>query len=573
MKRLLSWLAGHGVLIFSLVVLLLAEGSAYSQPTFKIGGWEYLRLPEKSLSPLALEFADSLHGYFQAYDVAYDATQQDKSPFVQRLYYYRTSDGGYTWLPMRVRGNSWPDTLDFSYDPSMFFTFPYRARMDKHFLIAGPLVAYIYNYPGDQSAAKSGNSGFYRTTDGGATWTLVSHTPTVGHLCLASDTSWVVGQPTGGNGPPALYRLRVSYNGGRYFSGLLGDAAFDSVVYPFPAYSGPDSPPYQCASLRVDASDQRHWLAVPFYGGLDSDSNYYPSGLTTLATSDGGASWVRHHLPYDSVLPRKYSGYGQFGYAWTAQPQFVKGTPDVYLFPDNFMLAHEGVGYNRMAPPRAGSSWSSDANDGVSFVHSSDYGATWSVCSTFGRRRRGYEPCGGGIVYMTISHTEPITALDQADLLVMSRDDGSTWSVDSLTLNPSDIGRFDGRIITATDSNHVWIVAQQSDRTWIIRKTSPQHNSVAEQGFSPSKPYLLKIYPNPAANTVRCEVFSSQQIRSIDLLDMLGRRVIVPYKIEMDNGATLDTHLLPAGLYFIRVHWYDRGEGSYSGHLILTNEQ
>jgi len=65
---------------------------------------------------------------------------------------------------------------------------------------------------------------------------------------------------------------------------------------------------------------------------------------------------------------------------------------------------------------------------------------------------------------------------------------------------------------------------------------------------------LLKIYSNPASGMLNVELmtYEGTTLRQIELLDMSGK-IITAYSEASAQQVKINTRLLPAGLYFIRI--------------------
>jgi ELWxxDGT repeat protein len=84
------------------------------------------------------------------------------------------------------------------------------------------------------------------------------------------------------------------------------------------------------------------------------------------------------------------------------------------------------------------------------------------------------------------------------------------------------------------------------------------------QDFNTSTPRLqtvvrLSLYPNPTTERARVEVTDQHQLREIEVMDNLGRRVL--RQAGGGQRAELDVSRLPAGTYHVISHFVDGGRG------------
>ena len=130
---------------------------------------------------------------------------------------------------------------------------------------------------------------------------------------------------------------------------------------------------------------------------------------------------------------------------------------------------------------------------------------------------------------------------DSVNTIVISTDRGRSWEADTIAL---DNGKLDYRILSVAVSGSGRITASiWTDSNGIglnrLEYWEPRSSSVIP-AVSPLD--NLRIYPNPATNTLNIE----NTITSIAVLDPLGRVYSVP-----KNGNSLDVSSLPSGVYFL----------------------
>ena len=303
------------------------------------------------------------------------------------------------------------------------------------------------------------------------------------------------------------------------------------------------------ANISVQHSDLLHVSAriLPAFNGCDSLAQ---RGLTTLVSSNGGGSWEKHH--YELPGYEKEYLFGDL--------QYIKATPHLYCF-NNGHINENGYRYEgafNESWNRGGQGFYSPGGDSyfnTSYLYSSDYGATWTPEHAYGNRRRAYEAVAKDEVWMTVSRQDDIHVLGRkASVIVQTTDNGKSWHEDKLTMNESDIGEFDGRIISFSDPKHGWIAATKDGQTYVFRYTANTPSGVeADDDTDPANAtFRIKAYPNPATETMNILLPKFQTITKIEVYDMLGRQR--PVDVTMNaNTAAISTHELSAGCYIART--------------------
>ncbi len=291
---------------------------------------------------------------------------------------------------------------------------------------------------------------------------------------------------------------------------------------------------------------------------------YKTAGLNTLVSSDEGSSWTYHNyrLPGDSAA-RIY-----------VELQPIKKTLHLYGFNS---IYREGSDYQPhwIQPDTLKGGYNADGSAGLSFLHSSDQGKTWTPNYDFAKRFRAFEAVAPGEVWMTVCPEETITNATPAWWIVHTTDNGATWEIDSTSLknpNPEDHTHYDGQIITFTDRTHGWIAAEYKGAAHIFRY-DPQEKSVVEAGPSGIERPIFSYYPHPVTSETTLLIPETLTIQSIEFCDVVGRKVFLPYSIGAKGyEAKLITQGLTPGIYLSIVNYTAPrgGKWRYTVPLIVS---
>jgi GH18 family chitinase len=100
----------------------------------------------------------------------------------------------------------------------------------------------------------------------------------------------------------------------------------------------------------------------------------------------------------------------------------------------------------------------------------------------------------------------------------------------------------------------------------LLKVISTTVDSLKTSSANLAQPKGMKIYPNPAGNELVIENFASEQSSSIEVIDMLGKRIKM-FKPEPENGQStlLDISSLSKGTYICLV---TSPEGNFSGLFV-----
>lgn len=104
-----------------------------------------------------------------------------------------------------------------------------------------------------------------------------------------------------------------------------------------------------------------------------------------------------------------------------------------------------------------------------------------------------------------------------------------------------------------------WIVATYANSVNIISQGYVQNEQLSiTTHLNSNSENLVNVYPNPFVNTVNLELISSKEDIQIEVVDVLGKRCIVPVLNNFTNGKSihqLDFENAASGVYFVRVYF------------------
>ncbi|MBS1902478.1 MAG: hypothetical protein JSS75_02085 [Bacteroidetes bacterium] len=473
--------------------------------------WQHIRIPADSVIPFAMEFADSLHGYL--------GVVQPVGLITAHNVYFVTSDGGRSW--QRVN-----DTLlSPANEDLIYFPFPTPAiflpTLGTRYLISTQL-----RDDGIQ------HNGIVHSEDSGKTWTRMNSNVDLIPLHVFRERNVLAYDRRSG-------RLYWSTDAATTFAALPPNPVFDSAIWPLPSRRTSTRGP-QC--LSFDVSDQFHWTAA--IDELDDDSTIdAPLGFTTLLSSDFGATWRRYTTPIDGeTINERFHG------TLTCIPN----TPHVYYF-----SGHDGEG--KSLSEQRSSVWA-DAQYGINWLYSTDYGASWAPQHAYGTTRLGFEAVADSLVWITAKRPYLVQGGESHHVIARTLDNGNTWDEDSTTLR-IETEYLDGRIVTFSGPRHGWIAAVLSPgnnpQTYVFRYDEADQLRGVESVHDDYLHILLKTYPNPCSNVLHLQLLERRSFTSIEIYDAMARRVMESRSV---SGRTVDLPVrqLSPGLYFARAKFlYD----------------
>jgi hypothetical protein len=545
-------------LIFTTLIFVIIVGmsqTAYSQfyAGKSFGGtWTYTEIKgADSLQPVKLIFIDSVHGLLACVRTHFFWPWYDpvKGKTSVKTYWYITDDGGTTWNAMKFTGTGYSDSTIppiGNYSPTIIYT------KNSKSLYAG-YQSYTFGDTGI-NYFKYDMFKMSKSQDYGSNWSgteFLADSPSVSLNynilgTLSANTLLMLQDRDSG-------KLAFSTNYGKTFDIQKGDGVLKSVV----VRSDTDN---VGRTVKFDNSDILYWTLTAQSNWSDCDKSRNGCGLITLLTSNAGATWAKHQFKLPGFEDKVISGV----------PQFIKGTSHLYYFThaDYSFVSSEGE-VNRFAGTASQYNqfwYFSESCNNTSFLHSSDYGKTWSPVHNYGERRRAYEAVDVGHVWMTVSRENDIHSPNTiARVIVRTTDNGITWEEDSSTLSLDDVAILDGRILTFSDTRHGWIAAKDGHRTFILKWVADSKN-IAE-GNLEDETFRIKLYPNPSVGESNILLPSKRSVRDVQLYDTFGRKQNVEYVVK-NNSATLATRNFPAGCYYLKVV-NDRG-ATYIRTLIIT---
>lgn len=345
-----------------------------------------------------------------------------------------------------------------------------------------------------------GDSGtILRTTDGGTTW-LAQSSGTTNTLFSVFFTDVNTGTAAGADGTI----LRTTNGGVTWVRQASGMTNFELLGVSFvgPNTGSVVGPGFDGGTILRTTNGGETWLSqssgigLPFYIRgvflLDADTGFaVGDGGITLRTANGGTRWTIQQI---SGVTNSLNG-----------------------------ISFSTTRYGTVV-----------GNDGV-VAHTTDGGETWTIQpSGTTRRLRGvsFTDCNTG------------TVVGDAGTILRTTDAGATWTnqrsgtTESLTS------------VSFTDFNNGTVVGLSGK---ILRTTTGGVVPVAVEPFMPSAFSLDQNYPNPfnPSTTIKYTV-SSRQLISIDVYDILGRRIE-----RIVNEAK------EAGTYEVEWNAGDRASGVY----------
>lgn len=522
-----------------LLFLLVAAGTEES----KALDWKHAKIEVDSLQPCKLFFFDSLNGIFLGMRVhPYYNSYWHATHYPIKLFWFRTSDGGASWNRFEI-GNGYQDTSANSFS-FIHYYLNQILHSEKTVYVVHP------NLDGD-SVWNTRKNSLYISISKGQVW---ENTGIIGDTSINSSYGEFSLMGTLANN--LLYKydhqsglLHLSDNYGKTFPHLLSDSVFRSVVL-WSADTGS-----KITNFGSSYSDFGNFTFVN--NGLadspTSDSSL--TGLTTLVANNSGLTWERHNFILPGFEDRMIHG----------NLQYIPKTPVVYLFtsPTGLEgLSNETIGISSGQKELVNYS---DSYLNTSFLHSTDYGRTWTPNHSFGNRRRGFEAVADGEILMTVTNSSDFDAFGRvASVIAHTTNNGQTWSLDSSTLGNFFEREIDGRIITLSQ-NRLWIAAWDGRNTHIFRH---EKKSLSVSDGRQNQEFRLKLYPNPSSDFVTVLVDKSETIKTIQIFDALGREVRTPVKFLSKSSAEVSTHDYPIGYYLLRVI-LNRGP-RFMGRLIIS---
>jgi len=189
---------------------------------------------------------------------------------------YRSVDGGSSWSLVLKGSTPTTGAVDLAIDPTnprrMYATTWDRVRYPTHRVYGGP------------------GSGFYRSVDGGGTWTRVTNGPTGESPAETGRISVVVAA----SNPARLYSLVIASNGGHGGFFRSDDAGVTWTVIP------------DTSMLTGNSSSYGWWFGRLYVDPADAQRVFVP-GVELIESRDGGASFI----PHSSVLAGVATGLHQ----------------------------------------------------------------------------------------------------------------------------------------------------------------------------------------------------------------------------------------------------------------------
>lgn len=280
-----------------------------------------------------------------------------------RLIVNRTSDGGRTWQQAMVPGD-YPDT-----SRSLFFLDPHQGFL----VVSG-------------GRTNQGSSTLLRTSDGGASWTIVRTVPasetatetgafaSLGSQVVATDLDTIWSAAQGEAGPVNHPILDVSRDGGLTWSRVALPGIVDR-------WGGTNNIPSAPATF-IDST-------AGFFVLSTSDVTGNPETLV-FSTDDGGATWLRAAMlpaplvaPIDFVDRERWIAVeqGSSGLPWTLEETTDAGRTWRALAPTG--LLGDGLQWVAMSDPEHGVGTALvEGNPAATILMlTSDGGASWASAS------------------------------------------------------------------------------------------------------------------------------------------------------------------------------------------------
>ena len=408
---------------------------------------------------------------------------------------------------------------------------------------------------------------FYRTLDGGFTWTPITYDGIsidvakniAGPTCAPTHNSIFIA----GADPNYPYIIRSFDNGDHWDSVKNNSLNLEQFFTMFSeqkgiGIGGTQNYPYLMETTDSGVTFSGHYYDSLFTSSLAAsiqlhgvfpDAGEFSSelhgtfvisdnlindarGLTALITNNGGSSWEEHHTDFPG-----YPNDTVFGGI-----QYQRGMPNLWLRPNCGHL-------NTTIDGLTNDFYRTHPNFNISYCFSTDYGATWGYDTSFARRCAAFYGISPGNIWMTLRDkgTEtnpPFPAYKIAHTI----DFGKTWDVDTTTLPyASDLGRCDAQAIYFTNANHGWIAAINNGKPYVFIY-QPIKNSVHIEHYRIAPKSQLPVYPVPANTHVTINLPDGFTPIEVHLCDMVGRQYSAPYQF-INNAVLIDTHELPTGIW------------------------
>jgi photosystem II stability/assembly factor-like uncharacterized protein len=342
---------------------------------------------------------------FVTYGFAYDPSDPSRVLLSSGNGVWRSEDGGRAWELLEYKAIQ---AAGLAFDPTSNGEVVYAAG-----------VAYAINFGGfaggELSPAQT--PGFFRSTDGGKTWTKLAGTPQeedFGSVAVDSGGKFVIASSLE-SGP------YVSENGGAFLRRATGFKQFVTT------------------SVAIDAANPNHLVAATEYDGVRVSDD---AGQTwkQFKAPDGQPFWYAAASPIDSgrVLGGNYSSLYKSengGRTWTTMG--LEGYPGFYHRQPGGIAFH----------PTDENTWYVSMSDGrVAATHDNGQSFTYGSVG-------GYGICA---IPLALSPAAPNTLLvgDVCGRGVLRSDDGGdTWQSSSVGL---DDGNVSALAFHPTDPNLVW---------------------------------------------------------------------------------------------------------------------
>ena len=394
----------------------------------------------------------------------------------------------------------------------------------------GRLQAGRYVFPLSADTLLYGHSSaIFRTTDGGATVTLVHGTPFTG------------------NGGPDTPDAMLELPRGHAHAGRIVSSRY--ALY----------------------SDDRGatWTEGTIPPGTESSDHFYaamPSGRILVATtrgvaaSDDGGESYGHPVFGLSGTPDALAAFATPGSVQSGAPDC--GLADASLCDGAVLFGSSGLAPQGGAMLRTndgGRTWSpltflSQPNDGIG---SSTWAGVVSLGPGPGGLGRGVAVGARGVAYTTA-------------------DGGVTWSAVGRMPFGEDviIEAQMATLLRLGPDGHLWVAAPTNspyDRGWLYRSAEPATAAFAVTGEAPpdAPEDGVDVYPNPTGDraSVRVSVAEPASAATVSVYDALGRRVAVLHDGPLAAGAhglAFEAGTLPAGVYVVHVRVTPEGGGTWT---------
>jgi len=252
-------------------------------------------------------------------------------------------------------------------------------------------------------------------------------------------------------------------------------------------------------NVLFDYSDSSHLLfSCPT---LDS--------FIVLQSSDAGVTWNK--LILNTGLNGRYGVFGEVTY--------LKGTPNVWLNPNKMALSPHFLP--------------------VGFYYSEDYGSTWKINRTYFNRIDKIAPVGTGRLWATLN-------VNGGQVLGYTSNNGGSWNIDSTTTKGYTLSS-----LQFIDSLHGWAVGTKDGELAIFRY-SPSSIPASVQYKPHSADATITFTSNPANEQTTVSLSNQQEIKSVQMYDMLGKEVMVQHS-PRQKSCSISTTSLPNGIYLLKL--------------------